>query len=310
MKRKAAEKIFKMFKLFCLAGFIAVAVASHALAQGGLTKIAEGVYSYVDAKNPSPASSFGANAGIIVGRDGIVVVDTLISAKEARQFIGDIRAVSSKPIKYVVNTHDHLDHVLGNSEFAKLGATIIAQTLTKAAIQKQGDALLQRAKYFGLNDEAMSGTTVVAPTLAFSDAMEIDLGDRKVELIEAGPSHTSGSMIVLVPDSKTLFAGDVLFTNYHPNMRDGDIQGWIKALDRIDAMNVAAIIPGHGPLSTKKDIQDMKQYLAAFDAKAKEFAARSNDPDVIAAELKKVLPSRQYFDLFIASNVKALYLKK
>lgn len=281
-----------------------------ASANAGLTKIADGVFSYVDEKKPTPETSFGANAGIIVGKDGIVVIDTLISAKEAQRFIRDIRAVSDKPIRYVVNTHDHLDHVLGNSEFVKLGATIIAQTDTKAAILKNGAALLQRAKYYGLSDEAMSGTTVAAPSLTFSDAMEIDLGDKKIELLHAGPSHTAGSSIVYIPDSRVLFAGDVLFTNYHPNMRDGDIQGWVKVLDRILSMDVVSIVPGHGPLSTKKDIQDMKEYLLIFDAKAKELAAKSNDPDYIAAEVKKAVPNRQYFDIFIVSNIKELYLKK
>ncbi len=293
-----------------LAALIVLSGVLPVPARAGLAKIAEGVYSYVDEKNPSPATSFGANAGIIIGKDGIVVVDTLISAKEAQRFIKDIRAVSDKPIRYVVNTHDHLDHVLGNSEFAKLGATIIAQAETKAAMVKNGAGLLQRAKYFGLSDETMSGTTVVIPSLTFTDAMEIDLGDRKVELIHAGPSHTGGSSIVYVPDSKTLFAGDILFTNYHPNMRDGDIQGWVKALDVIASMDATNIIPGHGPLSTKKDVADMKNYLIAFDAKVKELLAKSSDPEYIASEVKKALPARKYFDIFIASNVKGLYLKK
>jgi cyclase len=293
--------------LFVFALTVLVVVAAPA--QAGLTKIADGVYSYVDEKNPSPSTSFGANAGIIIGKDGIVVVDTLISAKEAQRFIKDIRAVSDNPIRYVIDTHDHLDHVLGNSEFARLGAAIIAQAETKAAMVKSGDGLLQRAKYFGLSDEAMSGTTVVVPSLTFSDAMEIDLGDRKIEVIHAGPSHTNGSSIVYVPDSKTLFAGDILFTNYHPNMRDGYIQGWVKALDVISSMDVISIVPGHGPLSTKKDVVDMKNYLIAFDAKVKELSGKSGDPEYIASEVKKTLPARRYFDMFIASNVKALYMQ-
>jgi cyclase len=306
-KTKVAAKYSFITVAFCLV--MLAAFEGTANAQTGLTKIADGVYSYVDSKDPSPAHSFGANAGIIIGKDGIVVVDTLISANEAKRFIKDIRVLSDKPIRYVVDTHDHLDHVLGNSEFAKLGATIIAQTETKAAMVKNGDGLLQRAKYFGLSDEAMSGTTVVVPSLTFSDAMEIDLGDRKIEVIHAGPSHTGGSSIVYVPDSKTLFAGDILFTNYHPNMRDGDIQGWVKALDVIAAMDAASIIPGHGPLSTKKDVADMKNYLIAFDAKVKELLGKSGDPAYIASEVKKALPARQYFDMFIASNIKALYLQ-
>ena len=91
--------------------------------KGGLEKIADNVYSYVDIKNGTPQKSFGANAGIIIGEDGIVVIDTLVSSKEAMRFIKDIRAVSDKPIKYVINTHYHLDHTFGNSEFVKLGAT-------------------------------------------------------------------------------------------------------------------------------------------------------------------------------------------
>jgi cyclase len=306
MKTVYARSMFGSFSIIIIAiAFLCV----PSVFAGGLTKIADGVYSYVDSKDPSPAHSFGANAGIIIGRDGIVVVDTLISAKEAKRFIKDIRAVSDKPIRYVVNTHDHLDHVLGNSEFAKLGTTIVAQAETKAAMVKNGAGLLQRAKYFGLSDEAMSGTTVVVPSLTFSDSMEIDLGDRKIEVVHAGPSHTGGSSLVYVPDSKTLFAGDILFTNYHPNMRDGDIQGWVKALALIASMDVANIIPGHGPLSTEKDVADMKNYLIAFDAKVKELLGKSGDPDYIASEVKKALPARQYFDMFIASNIKALYMK-
>ena len=294
--------LFALIILFCL--------AAVAPAHAGLTKVAEGVYSYLDDKDPSPATSFGANAGIVIGKDGIVVIDTLISAKKARQFIKDIRAVSKKPIKYVVNTHDHLDHVLGNSAFAKIGATIIAHTDAKAALIKSSDTMLQNAKTYGLSDDAMKGTTIALPSLTFTDAMQIDLGDRRVELMNASPSHSPGSIIVYIPDSKTLFAGDVLFTNYHPYMGNGDIMGWIKALDRIADMDVINIIPGHGPLSSKKDIADMKQYIITFELKARELTAKSDDLAFIAAEMKKALPQRQYFDMFIAYNVKGLYLKK
>ncbi len=299
----------KVLAILAVLFFCGLNIDHTVMAQDRLTMIADGIYSYVGAQNPSPAHNFGANAGIIIGRDGIVVVDTLISAKEAKRFIKDIRAVSDKPVKYVVNTHDHLDHVLGNSEFAKLGATIVAQSDTKAAMVKNGPGLLQRAKYFGLSDEAMIGTIVVVPSLTFSDAMEIDLGDRKIELIHAGPSHTAGSIIIYVPDSKVVFAGDILWTNYHPNMRDGDIQGWVKALDLIVSMDVMSIVPGHGPLSTKKDVADMKNYLIGFDTKVKELLSKSNDPEYIASEVKKALPVREYFDIFIASNIKALYMK-
>ena len=302
--------------LICVTGILTVvltaraASAAEAPGRAGLVKIADGVYAYVDEKNPSPATGFGANAGIVIGTDGVAVVDTLASAKEAQRFIKDIRAVTDKPFKYVINTHHHLDHSLGNSEFVKQGAVVIAQERSRADAQKDADTIIRRALNYGFTPEMMEGTTVVLPTIMFSDRMTIDLGGRTVELVYPGPSHTAGSIAAFVPDQKVLFTGDILFTNVHPNMRDADVNGWIKALDAVAALNAEKIVPGHGPLSSKKDLEDMKQYLLLFDRKAKELAAGSNDANAIAAELVKALPHRDHFEMFIAGNVKALYLNK
>lgn len=289
---------------------LVVLFGSAAPVHAGLTKIAEGIYSSVDAKDASPAHSFGANAGIIIGRDGIVVVDTLISAKEARRFINDIRAVSGKPIKYVVNTHMHLDHTFGNCEFAKLGAVIIAQAGEKQEMRPYAEAALKKAQAYGLTERDREGTRICSPALAFDKRMDIDLGDRTVELIFLGHSHTGGSIVAFVPDKKVLFAGDILFTNYVPNLMHGDLDGWGKALDALAAMDADVIVPGHGPLSGKKDVEDMKNYLVLFDGKAKELAARSGDLHFIVTEMKKALPPREGLDMMIGANVQMRYLKK
>jgi glyoxylase-like metal-dependent hydrolase (beta-lactamase superfamily II) len=243
-------------------------------------------------KRCQPQNSFGADAGIIIGRDGIFVIDTLISAKEEKRFIGDIRAVSDKPIRYVVNTHYHLDHTFGNSEFKKLGTIIISHTLDKVSLQNKGEGALNNAGTFGLTEQDMEGTKIAAPTVIFNGTMKIDLGDEKVELLYKGASHTEGSILVYLSDKKVLFAGDTLFTGYHPYMADGDIKGWIETLDDILKMNVDTIIPGHGPISEKKDIVDMKEYLIAFDKKAAELCAKSTEVDYIVSEIKKSVPSR------------------
>ncbi len=289
----------------CRTGFTATAPA-----RAGLAKIADGIYTYVDVKNATARNSFGANAGIIVGKDGIVVVDTLISAKEAKRFIRDIRAVSNKPIKYVVNTHMHLDHTFGNCEFSKLGAVIISQEEDKRQMKPYAEATLKNITAYGLTEEDMQGTEICSPGVTFDNRMEIDLGDRTVELIHPGHSHTGGSIVVSVPDQKTLFAGDILFTNYVPNFKHADIDGWVKALDSIMTMDVEHIIPGHGPLSSKKDIEDMKHYLVLFDRKAKELAAQSGDIQYIVSELKKALPPRAELDMMVGANVQMRYLKK
>lgn len=286
------------------------ALGQNAFAAEKLTKIADNVYSYGDTKNSTPQKSYGANAGIIIGRDGIVVIDTLISSKEAKRFIKDIRAITKKPIKYVVNTHYHLDHTFGNAEFKRLGAVIISHTNDSNNLKTHGETALKNAKNYGLSEKDMKGTKIVYPELTFTDRMEIDLGGQKVELIYTGSSHTEGSIMIYLPENKILFAGDILFTGYHPFIGDGDMDGWIKVLDYIMTIDVEKIIPGHGPISSKKDIEDMKNYLIAFDKKAKELAATSGDAEHIAFEIRKSLPQRPESAGLILWNIQMKYLKK
>jgi len=276
----------------------------------GLTKIADNVYSYVGEKDASPAHSFAANAGIIIGQDGVLVVDTLISAKEATRFLADIRAVTDKPIKYVVNTHTHLDHAFGNGVFARLGATVISHTADRQMLAKVGADTLKNIGNFGLKPEDMTGTEIVLPTISFADRMQIDLGGVTVELLRVAPSHTAGSLVVLVPSQRLLFAGDVLFTDFHPFLADADIPGWTTTIDSLLTLDVERIVPGHGPLSGKKDLQEMKAYLLQFDSQAKELVAKSQDAEGIAAELLKVLPKRALGEWMVAFNVKSRYLAK
>jgi glyoxylase-like metal-dependent hydrolase (beta-lactamase superfamily II) len=301
------EETMKRFVVIC-AVFLITLVCGTALAQQGLTKISENVYSYVDVKDAAPGNSFSANAGIIIGSDGILVVDTLISAREARRFMADIRKVSSKPIKYVVDTHYHLDHAFGNGEFAKAGAILIAHAADRANLEQKGEPTLKQAKEFGLSEQDMRGTEIALPALTFTDRMTVHMGREKVELIYIGPSHTSGSVLVYLPDRGILFTGDILFTDFHPYMGEGDLAGWIRNLDFILSLDVKTIIPGHGPISGRKDVEKMKEYLVAFDRKALELASRSNDADFIAAELKKALPARSQGDFLIPSNVRERYL--
>lgn len=278
--------------------------------QGGLTRITDNVYSYVDVKQSGPQNSYGANAGIVIGENGIVVIDTLISSIEAKRFIKDIRAVSDKPIKYVVNTHYHLDHTFGNSEFEKLGAAIISHTNDRMNSLRHSEAALKNSKNYGLTEKDMEGTTISYPNLTFNDRMEIDLGGQTIHLIYTKSSHTDGSVLVYLPNKKVLFVGDILFTNYHPFMADGDIKGWVNVLDYILKLDVDKIIPGHGPISSKKDIRDMKNYLIAFDKKARQLSAKSKDADFVTAELKKAMPPRAEGEWLIKANIQMKYLKK
>ena len=277
-------------------------------AEDGLTKVTGSIYAYADVKKASPQNSFGANAGIIIGQDFLVAVDSLISSREAKRFLKDINKISKKPIKFLIDTHYHLDHSLGNSEFAKLGAIIIAQENDQENMQKAGEGMLHYAKQSGLSDQDLQGTKLAYPTLTFSDRVTLNLGDNQVELLFIGPSHTTGSVLVFIPQQKVLFTGDLLFTDCHPFLGDANIEGWIKVLDYIMTMDVDKIIPGHGPVSSKKDVADLKNYLLVFDQKAKELTAQSKDLNFIVAEMKKALPPRSQLDFLIERNIQMKYL--
>ncbi len=310
MKKLFYRLTFVVVCIFVLAFTSSVTFGETAAAQGGLTKIADNVYSYADVKHGSPANSFGANAGIIVGKDGIIVIDTLISAKEAQRFISDIRKVTDKPVRYVINTHYHLDHAFGNAEFEKMGAVIISHESDRINLQNNGEAALKNAGAYGLTESDMEGTKLAYPSLTFPYRMYITVDGQEVQLIYPGPSHTSGSIIVYLPEKKIMFAGDILFTGYHPFLAEGDIKSWIKALDSIMSMDTDVIIPGHGPVSGKKDLKGMKDYLAVFDKSARKLSAQSNDVDHITSEIKKMIPARHEGEFLIKSNIQMKYLKK
>jgi cyclase len=296
-------------RLFVLVTVLLV-LCNQVFAAEKMTLIADNVYAYVDTKNSSKDNSFGANAGIIIGKNGIVVVDTMISSKEAKRFIRDIRTISRKPIRYVVNTHYHFDHVFGNSEFAKLGAVIIAQENDKKAMISSAKETLKNIGKYGFTSKDMKGTTPAYPVLTYGDRMTIDIGGQLIELIHARHSHTDGDTLVYLPGKKIIFAGDILFTNYHPFLGEGNIEEWAKELDDIKSMDVEKIIPGHGPLSGKKDLDDMKEYILMFDKKAKELASQSDDVQKIATAIQNVLPQRPEGVWLIAPNIQVKYLKK
>jgi cyclase len=284
---------------------------SDTVASSELRKISDHVYSYLDEKNPAPgANSFGANAGVIVGRDAALVVDTLISAKEGHRLLNDVRKITDKPIKYVVNTHYHLDHAWGNCVFAREGAVIIAQENALHDMDKSKSGMSHPEEY-GMTALDLEGTTLTPPTIVFPDHMSVDLGGLTVELQYYGITHTDDSITVYVPRDKVLFAGDIVFNRYHPFM-DGDIVNWQKALGKLMKVDATTIVPGHGPIATKTDLEDLRVYLAEFDKQAKALCAgkKADDAPAIAAKIIGLLPQqhRDRLTSAIESNLRSQYL--
>ncbi len=294
---------------------ITLFLAGQSLAQESarsLQKLTNHVYAYAGIQNAYPSeNSFGANSGVVIGENAVMVIDTLVSAKEAQKLLADIRKITDKPIKYVVNTHYHLDHAWGNNVFEELGAVIIAHENSRLSTP-QSDYALAHAEDFGLTKEEMEGTVIKAPTVTFKNDLRIDLGNVAVELSYPGATHTNGSIIVYVIDDQVLFTGDILFTKYHPFIAEGDITSWIKILYDLEKSHIRLIVPGHGPVSAAKDLRDMAVYLKEFDTRAKKLCRGKtlSDAPAIAEELLKELPDqgRTEIPYMVESNLRAKYL--
>lgn len=309
MKNKYSNVLLCLLIIIMLyAGMVSATETKLPPAQ--LTKITDNIYAYVGIPAGTPGDAFLANVGVIVGDDGVLVVDTLTSAKEAELLLHNIRKVTDKPIRYVVNTHYHLDHAMGNSVFAAQGAQIISHKKCRESLLQLGAETMAHPENFGLPEDFFTGTTITAPTITFEKEMEVDLGDVLIKLTYSGyASHSAGSIFVTVPEQSIVFTGDVLFTDFHPFLGEGDLDGWNKTLDQVEALHAKYIIPGHGPLSTAKDLEDMREYLKIFDENAKRLSAETQDPQKLVKEMKKVLPQRTNGDFIIGFNLQTRYLQ-
>lgn len=257
-----------------------------------LQQIGAHVWAYASVSPMTPARSFGANAGVVIGTKGAMVVDTLVSAKEGKRLLGDVRKLTNLPILWVANTHYHLDHSWGNCVFEAAGATIIGASPAPTLLAERGAFFLTHSDQRGLTKEDVAGTTLAPATVSFQGTMTIDLGGVSVELRSLPHGHSPDNAVVWVPQDKALFAGDLLFVGCHPFMGEGDIPGWLADLDVIASLGAEKIIPGHGRLANAKDLAELKAYLKAFDDNASRLAQGKHQADApaLARELQPLLP--------------------
>lgn len=188
-----------------------------------------------------------SNAGFIVGRDAVAVIDTGGSARVGARLRAAIRSVTQLPIRYVINTHMHPDHVFGNAAFE-------GDTPQFVAHHKLARGLSARAeRYIAVNKQAVgeaafAGTKIVLPTLPISEITRLDLGDREIVLEPQKTAHTDNDLVIRDLKTGTLFLGDLLFAEHAPSL-DGSILGWISVLDALTKTAGERVVPGHGPAS-------------------------------------------------------------
>jgi len=187
------------------------------------------------------------NIGFIVGKKGVAVIDTGGSPKIGKQLREAIRKVTDLPILYVINTHVHPDHVLGNVAFKDDHPTFVGhENLAAAMAQRKEVYLSTESSWVGPADAI--GSEVISPTLAIKNTQTIDLGGRILQLTAYPSAHTDNDLVVFDSTTATLWTGDLLFIERTPSF-EGDIKSWLKVIAQLRNIPAVRAIPGHGPVT-------------------------------------------------------------
>lgn len=207
--------------------------------------------------------NFISNAGVIVAPDGVIVVDALGSPALAQELIGLVRSVTDQPIKYVIVTHYHADHIYGLQTFTDLGATVIAHAKAKEYLGSDTAKLRLDASRQELAPWVNEQTRLVPAQQWVEEDVRLTLAGMPLEILKMGPAHTADDIAVFVPSDGVLFAGDLVFRGRIPYVGNADSAGWIKSLDKLLMTNAQVIVPGHGPFSSQpaEDLRFTRDYL-------------------------------------------------
>jgi cyclase len=263
-------------------------------------KIGEGVYAAIG----SDTGKAGSNAGFVVGSNGVVVIDTFEDVAPASDLLAEIRKITNLPIRFVVNTHYHLDHTGGNAVFAQAGATILAQRNLRGWLHTEN------LKFFGANpkpEQKAMVETLVLPDEVYSDAVDIYLGERKIQ-VRYMLGHTGGDSVVIVPDANVVFAGDLVWQKHLPNLIDATTSDWVKTLEKLLADHSSAtFVSGHGDVASVNDVRDFHNYLVTLrDDVSKAQAEGHTDKalvDTVLPQLQEKYGSWEFFKNFSVRNI-------
>jgi len=289
-----------------LASFLLLTASTIAQAQFSplpVDEIAPGIFVHLGTSELMTKENEGAiaNVGFIVGTDAVAVVDTGGSLREGNKLLAAVRSRTDKPIRYVINTHGHPDHVFGTAAFVNDATTFVGHRNLPRALATRGHFYIDSFRRI-MGDELVGDVRIIPPTLTVDDTLDLDLGDRRLALRAWPTAHSDNDLTVFDEKSGTLFAGDLVFLTHIPVL-DGSLRGWLKAIDELGGMAAQRVVPGHGPASDwPAALSDERRYLEKLDGDVRALV-NGGKPITVAAN-SAAASERPRWDLFDDYNAR------
>lgn len=288
---------------------LATALAWTGGAHAELVTLADGVHADLGSHAVIAPDNRGevANSGLIVGRRQMLAIDSGVSQAHGERLYQAWRARADRPFAGLLLSQPIQEFLFGAGAFRGHGVAVIAHRDAALLMRQRCENCLTHLREL-LPGGLMKGTALIAPDRLLDQAAPIDLGDRTVELIDAGQATTPGTLAVFDPASGTLFAGGLIASQRIPSLRDARIPQWLAALEALRKLPIKRIVPGFGPAGDLRQIDDMQRYLRQIDGAVRaEYQRGASLLETVAAVKLPAYAAWKAYPELHPQNVQYLY---